>query len=113
MKDILDGKYVGELSPQEVISQFSYRIQIHESYVGLVIDDPDKWIAFGSYEWHMWAINGYSEAIRHLEAYIKGSCPEPPQSSECVFSQTMASAANSIYSLLGKKTRFNAMVGRL
>ena len=66
--DINDGKYVGELSPEEVISQFNYRISIHETYAGLVVQNPTQYPphAYGSYEYNMWAINGYRWAIYHL-----------------------------------------------
>ena len=70
MIDVCDGKYVGPLTPDEVIEQYRYRILIHETYAGLVLDDP-AWLSFGSYEYHLWAINGYEEGIRHiLECYI-------------------------------------------
>jgi len=65
--NVNDGKYAGPLTVEQVIVQFEYRISIHESYAGLVVDDPDRWIQFGSYEFHCWAINGYREAIRHLK----------------------------------------------
>lgn len=64
--NVCDGKYAGPLTADQVITQFEYRIGIHESYAGLVLDDPARWIQFGSYEFHMWAINGYREGIRHM-----------------------------------------------
>ncbi len=63
---VVDGKYTGELSAVEVIEQFEYRIGIHETYAGLVLDDPDRWSAFGTYEFHMWAINGYEWGIKYI-----------------------------------------------
>ena len=68
--NVCDGKYVGKLSKAQVVTQFNYRIMIHETYAGLVLDDPDRWIAFGSYEFHTWAINGYEWAIKYLKGEI-------------------------------------------
>ena len=67
MSKVTDGKYVGELTPEQVVEQFEYRIQIHESYAGLVLDDPQTWSRFGSYEFHMWAINGYTWGIKYAK----------------------------------------------
>lgn len=66
-KDVTDGKYVGMLTPEEVIEQFEYRVQIHETYAGLVLDDPQRWAAFGDYGFHMWAINGYEWGIKYIQ----------------------------------------------
>ena len=70
MPDVNDGEYVGELSPEEVIEQFNYRIGIHETYAGLVEDDPVTWAGYGTYEFHLWAINGYEWGIKYIENYI-------------------------------------------
>ena len=71
-KDILDGKYVGELSPDEVIAQFQYRAGIHQSYIDLMAREPNAgWEIYGTEEFHLWAINGYEHAIK----YIQGNNP--------------------------------------
>ena len=67
--DVCDGKYVGPMTKAQVIEQLEYRIAIHETYAGLAQDNPKSYYArvYGSYEFHMWAINGYKEAIRHIK----------------------------------------------
>jgi len=67
MSKITDGKYAGPLTPDEVIEQFEFRISIHETYVGLVLDDPITWGGYGDYNFHMWAINGYQHAIKYIK----------------------------------------------
>jgi len=61
--NVLDGKYTGPLTPEQTITQFKFRIEIHETYDELVQEDPETWSAFGSHEWHQWAINGYKKGI--------------------------------------------------
>jgi hypothetical protein len=51
----------------ELIDVLEYRSQIHETYAGLVLEDKDKWISFGSHAFHMWAIKGYQDAIYYLK----------------------------------------------
>ena len=51
---------------KDLIKHFEYRISIHETYWGLVEDDPVRWLAFGNAEFHQWAIEGYSNAIYYL-----------------------------------------------
>ncbi len=66
-KDINDGKYTSDLTPDEVIEQFEYRAGIHQSYIDLMEREPNAgWEAFGSEEWHLWAINGYEEGIKAI-----------------------------------------------
>lgn len=67
MSKVTNGKYVGELTPEETVEQFLYRISIHETYAGLVLDNPQGYIAFGSYEFHLWAINGYEWGIKYIQ----------------------------------------------
>ena len=62
-----DGEYVGELTVKEVINQYRYRILIHETYAGLAVDDPYRYLQFGNYAFHMWAINGYKWGIYYLK----------------------------------------------
>jgi hypothetical protein len=50
----------------DLIKHLEYRIQIHESYTGLVEDDPATWSAYGSAEYHQWAIEGYENSIFYL-----------------------------------------------
>lgn len=68
MKDVTDGKYVGDLTPEETIEQYEYRILIHESYAGLVVQNPSQYPPriYGSYEYNMWAINGYEWGIKYI-----------------------------------------------
>lgn len=82
--NVCDGKYVGPLTKTQVVKQFEYRIQIHETYAGLVLDDPITWGGFGDYEFHMWAINGYEHAIK----YLKGG-EEPMESKKWYTSKTV------------------------
>ena len=74
MVDVNDGKYTGKMSPEQTIEQFEYRAGIHLTYINLIIDQPNAgWEVYGTEEWHWWAIGGYQEGIRHLEAYIQGN----------------------------------------
>lgn len=50
-----------------LIKHLEYRISIHQSYWGLVEQDPASWSAFGSAEFHQWAIEGYQNAIYYLK----------------------------------------------
>ena len=50
-----------------LIQHLRFRITIHETYWGLVEDDPLTWSAFGSIEFHQWAIEGYENAIFYLK----------------------------------------------
>jgi len=105
--NVNDGKYVGELSPEEVISQFKYRAGIHLSYINLLIEEPGQgWEAYGTKEFHAWAVNGYEEGIRHLQDYISGAVR--PQSA-CVLSQAVATGLNNLWMAFGKETRFAAI----
>ena len=68
MKDILDGKYIGELTPEQVVEQYEYRAGIHLSYINLMNEQPNAgWEAYGSEEWHNWAVNGYQWGIKHIQ----------------------------------------------
>jgi len=60
----------GEMPTYEVddlINHFEFRITIHETYWGLVEADPATWSAFGTAEFHQWAIEGYENAIFYLK----------------------------------------------
>lgn len=69
MKNVTDGNYVGELCPDQVIEQFEYRILIHEYWACAVVEDPIQNLpsVYGDYWYHLWAINGYKEGIRHIQ----------------------------------------------
>ncbi len=82
--NVCDGKYTGDLTKEQVIEQFLYRIEIHETYAGLVLDDPVTWGGFGDYEYHLWAINGYWWAI----AYLRGK-EEPVETKKWYTSKTV------------------------
>lgn len=59
----------GKLPTYEVddlIQHLQFRIQIHETYLGLVEDDPATWSDFGTAEFHQWAIEGYENTIFYL-----------------------------------------------
>lgn len=67
-KNILDGKYAGELTAEEVIEQFEYRAGIHLSYINLLDNEPYAgWVVYGSKEFHLWAINGYEWGIKYVQ----------------------------------------------
>ena len=51
----------------DLIQHLKFRIAIHETYWGLVEDDPATWSAFGSAEFHQWAIEGYENAVFYLK----------------------------------------------
>ena len=71
MRDVLDGKFTGEMTAEETISQFEFRAGIHLTYINLLEEQPDSgWEAYGSKAWHEWAINGYEEGIRHIREKI-------------------------------------------
>ena len=50
-----------------LIQHIRYRIGIHETYWGLVDDDPATWLGFGSVEFQQWAIEGYENTIFYLK----------------------------------------------
>ena len=67
MIDVTDGKYVGPLTPDENIEQYEYRADIHWTYIELMAREPGAgWEAYGTKEWHLWAINGYERGIRNI-----------------------------------------------
>lgn len=65
--NVSDGKYTGPLTPEQVIEQFEFRIEIHEQYDELVQEDPNTWRGYGNHEFHLWAINGYEHAIKYIK----------------------------------------------
>lgn len=65
MIDVCDGKYVGPMTVEELVEQYKYRAGIHLSYIELNKTDP-AYEAYGTTQWHWWAINGYEEGIEKL-----------------------------------------------
>ena len=53
----------------ELIRVLEFRILIHETYAGLVVQNPSQYPPriYGDYEFQMWAIKGYEDAIYYLE----------------------------------------------
>ena len=64
-RDVLDGKYTGDLTIEDVIDQFEYRAGIHLTYIELNKTDP-AYKAYGTTRYHNWAINGYVKAMEYL-----------------------------------------------
>ena len=54
----------------DLIQHLQFRIGIHETYWGLVEDDPARWSGFGSVEFHQWAIEGYQNACLYLRRIV-------------------------------------------
>ena len=54
----------------DLIKVLEFRIQIHETYWGLVEDDPVTWSTFGSVQYHQWAICGYQNCIKYLRRLL-------------------------------------------
>ena len=75
MRDILDGVFTGEMTPEETILQLEYRAGIHLSYINLLNEQPSGgWEIYGSEEWHRWAVNGYTEGIKHIQENFSVRC---------------------------------------
>ena len=69
-RDVLDYKYVGEMSPEELIEQYEHRAGVHLSYLAKLKDEPayrDYWLQWGDEDHHIWAINGYEKGIEIFE----------------------------------------------
>ncbi len=99
-KNVLDGEYVGELTPSEVVEQFLYRIMIHETYAGLVLEDPPRYIGFGSYGFHMWAINGYEHAIQYIQ---ENNPVEYIVETKCDLNEALHTISRAIVDMFRKK----------
>ena len=65
----LEGK-MPTYNVRDLIKHLEFRIGIHETYMGLVDDDPDTWSQFGTYEFHQWAQEGYENAIYRLRGLV-------------------------------------------
>jgi len=61
----LDGK-MPTYEVDDLIQHIEFRIGIHETYWGLVEDDPYTWSGTGTAEFHIWAIEGYENVIYYL-----------------------------------------------
>lgn len=55
---------------EDLIEHLEYRSMIHETYIGLVQDDPVRWKAFGTYAFHEWAIEGYGNCVWYLKELL-------------------------------------------
>ena len=72
-RDVCDYKYVGEMSPEELIEQYKHRAGVHLSYLAKLEEEPayrDYWIQWGDENHHLWAVNGYSEGIEIFELLL-------------------------------------------
>lgn len=57
----------------DLIKHLEFRREIHESYAGLVVQNPSQYPSgiYGDYEYQLWAIEGYENAIYYLEQRLK------------------------------------------
>jgi len=67
--NVCDGKYAGDLTPDETISQFEYRAGIHLTYLTLLEEGHNEYLGFGTIEFHLWAINGYEWGIKYIQEH--------------------------------------------
>ncbi len=96
-KDVTDGKYADVLTPEEVIEQFKYRAGIHLSYINLLNEQPTAgWEVYGTEEYHLWAINGYEEGIRHIQE-------NNPVVYRCNLNEAIATISKAIINMFRKK----------
>ena len=96
-KDVTDGKYAGVLTADEVMEQFEYRAGIHLSYINLLNTQPGAgWEAFGTEEYHLWAINGYEEGIRHIQE-------NNPIEYKCDLNEALHTISRAIVDMFRKK----------
>lgn len=96
-KDVTDGKYAGTLTPEENIEQFEYRAGIHQSYIDLMEREPNAgWEAFGSEEWHLWAINGYEWGIKYIQE-------NNPVEYRCDLNEALHTISRAIVDMFRKK----------
>jgi len=69
--DVNDGKYVGELTPEQVIEQYEFRAGIHASYLDR-LEEGDRNYLLGlpdiptAIAFHEWAINGYEWGMKYV-----------------------------------------------
>jgi len=65
--EYLEGKMPTYNIP-DLIEHLEFRIQIHETYAGLVVQNPSQYPPriYGNYEYQLWAISGYENAIFYL-----------------------------------------------
>ena len=63
----LDGKMPSMTIPEE-IEHLDFRSSIHETYYGLITEDKfDPRAGYGDANFHLWAIEGYENAIYRLK----------------------------------------------
>ena len=65
--NVCDGKYTGDLTPEQTIEQYKYRAGIHLTYLTLLEEGHTEYLGFGTIEFHYWAINGYEWGIKHIQ----------------------------------------------
>ena len=51
----------------DLIAHIEYRIMIHESWIGLLDDNPSYAGSYGDEAFHWWAIEGYENMIYYLK----------------------------------------------
>jgi len=65
-QDYLDGKMPTYTIP-ELIEHLEYRMMIHEDYYAKLIQGTGDY-AFGDTNFHLWSLEGYSNAIHYLRS---------------------------------------------
>uniref|UniRef100_A0A6M3KFY9 Uncharacterized protein n=1 Tax=viral metagenome TaxID=1070528 RepID=A0A6M3KFY9_9ZZZZ len=66
-QDWLDGKMPSYNIPA-LIEHLDYRKSIHETYYGLIVEGKfDPAAGYGDANFHLWAIEGYENAIYYLK----------------------------------------------
>ena len=96
-ENILNGKYAGSLSADEVVEQFKYRAGIHLAYIDLLDSQPGAgWESYGTAEYHRWAINGYEEGIRNIRE-------NNPVVYRCNLNETLNTISRYIVGMFRKK----------
>lgn len=65
----------GKMPTYEVghlIEHLEFRIMIHETYAGLVVQNPSQYPprVYGDYWFHIWAIEGYENAIYRIRGRV-------------------------------------------
>ncbi len=66
MIDVNNQIYSGKMSIDQTVTQFNYRIGIHQWYMNELLTGRTEYSYVGNIAFHRWAINGYKESIRHM-----------------------------------------------
>lgn len=65
------------MSIPELIEHLDFRKSIHETYYGLVVSGNfSPYSGYGDANFHLWAIEGYENAIHYLEGLVSGTHTE-------------------------------------